>query len=204
NVASSFGTPISVEWRGLQIDADRIISTPVSVDTTYDHGKAFMHLIGAEGSVAENRIFEDQFEEVAVSAIKILALAGEAGIPICTIRDGIYEDCPGLDVSEDVMNAVMSALAEDRVITIPEKEIQHFNWKGIGYIDLDLTTLGGGYMISGSHSGGSTVQAWVNPYVLYFMNTCSVLSGGHYDITSELRSPTDGSFFPWFDAFEFK
>ncbi|MCP4690676.1 MAG: hypothetical protein GY859_21665, partial [Desulfobacterales bacterium] len=39
---------------------------------------------------------------------------------------------------------------------------------------------------------------------LYFMNTCSVLSGGHYDITSELRSPTDGSFFPWFDAFEFK
>ncbi|MCP4694833.1 MAG: hypothetical protein GY859_42790, partial [Desulfobacterales bacterium] len=202
HVASSFGPPLSVEWKGLQIDADRIISTPVSVDASYDHGKAFMHLIGAEGSVAENRIFEDYYEEEAISAIKILALAGEAGIPICTIRDGIYEDCPGLDVSEDVMNAVSSALAEGRVVTIPEKEIQHFNWKGSGYIDLD-PTLNGGYMIAGGHAGGTTVKGWVNPAVAFFMDMCRSRQGGSYVVKWKIHFPIDGAVYPWFAAFEF-
>ncbi|MCP4693620.1 MAG: hypothetical protein GY859_36635, partial [Desulfobacterales bacterium] len=204
HVASSFGTPLSVEWKGLQIDADRIISTPVSVDATYDHGKAFMHLIGAEGSLAENRIFEDVYGEEAVSAIKILALASEAGIPICTIRDDINQDCPGLNVSEDVRNAVTRALSEGRVITIPEKEITHFNWRGTGYIDLDLTSLGGGYMISGGYDGGATAKTWDSQWAKNFATFCGIDYRSVWIINAFVQFPFHNSFFPWFDATEFR
>lgn len=81
-VTFSFGTPQTFEWKGLIVDADRCIVGPFPVDGDDSKQKPFMVLSGADGSISENRIFEDMYDEEAVSTIKILELASDMGIPI--------------------------------------------------------------------------------------------------------------------------
>ena len=98
-------------------------------------------MTGANASILENRIFEDLYDAEAVSAIKILELASDMGIPICKISTSIEDDCPLLDVSENVRIEIGKELqtaidiGEKIVITVPEREITYLDWTGTGYIN---------------------------------------------------------------------
>ena len=167
SVSFSFGIPVTFEWTGLIVDADRRIIGTFDVDGDGSQDLPYMKLTGIHGSLMENRVFEEIFEQNAVSTVKILQLASEAGIDICTIMTSVYGDCPGITQPSYIISALNAALAQGHVITIPEDPITVGLWSGTGYIDLDPTTGAGGYIISGGISGsvqtdagGATVESW--------------------------------------------
>jgi hypothetical protein len=86
---------------------------------------------------------------------EVLQIANQEGIPIYTINaTNINEILPRLQVSEAVKAGIRGAVASGMVVTIPEKNIQYYNWSGVGYIVLNPETGAGAYMISGGLAGG--------------------------------------------------
>jgi hypothetical protein len=158
-VLFSGGLPITFEWTGMIVDADRKIIGPFSVDGV-DNDCDYMRLGGADGSIQENRLFEDRFGEEAISAIKILELASDSGIPICEITYSIAAECPGIDQPSSVISAINSAIAQGHHIIIPKRRFTYYNWTGTGWIDIDPATCAAGYIIAGGQNGGATVQEW--------------------------------------------
>ncbi len=155
----SSGLPITFDWTGMIVDADRKIVGSFAVDgqaTPYD----FLRIGGADGSVQENRVFETRYDEEAISAIKILGLAADSLITICDITTSIGVDCPDIDQSASVIAAINAALGIGHRVIIPERDFTYYNWSGTGYIDLDPTSGAAGYIIAGGQSGGATVQDW--------------------------------------------
>ncbi len=161
-----FGTPVTFEWTGLIVDADRRIVGPFAVNGDSAKGVPFMKLTGYDGSTMENRIFEDMYGQQAISTIKILELANDAGIGVCTITSSIGGECPGFSQPSSIITAINSALAQGHHVTIPRAPITVGQWSGTGYIDLDPATGAAGYIISGgisgniAVSGGATVDVW--------------------------------------------
>ncbi len=163
---SGGGVPLTFEWTGLIVDADRRIIGPFAVDGDASKSLPYMKVTGYEGSLMENRIFEDTFDQDAVSTIKILELSNDAALGVCTITTSIAADCPGFSQSASIVSAVNAALAKGNHVTIPKAPITVGQWSGTGYIDLNPTTGAGGYIISGgisgnvTVSGGATVATW--------------------------------------------
>jgi hypothetical protein len=155
------GTPITFEWTGLQIDADRIIHSSFSV-TGEDKNENYRRMIGAQSSLWENLIFESEYEEEAVSTIKILALANDNDIPILTFdKDNASTIYSSLNLSSSVEEEIYSAVVDKgHVVTVPRDNITYHEWVGTGYIDMDPETFGAGYLISGGINGGATVKSW--------------------------------------------
>jgi hypothetical protein len=158
-VLFSGGLPLTFEWTGMIVDADRKIIGPFSFDGI-ENDCDYMRLSGADGSIQENRLFETRFEEEAISAIKILELASDSGIAICKITYSIAAECPGISQPSSVISAINSALAQGHHVIIPRRGFTYYNWTGTGWIDIDPTTCAAGYIISGGQNGGATVQDW--------------------------------------------
>jgi len=184
-VLFSSGIPVTFEWTGLIVDADRRIIGPFAVDNDNSKGRPYMMLTGIDGSTMENQVFEDIFEQEAISTIKILELASDDGITICTIETSIAGDCPGMSQPFAINNAVNTALLRGHVVTIPEAPITVALWSGTGYIDMDPVSGAAGYIISGGisgdvrvNAGGATVDFW--PVVL----PCEAT-----DVTAEILIP---------------
>ncbi len=88
-------------------------------------------------------------------SVKILQVASEQGVPIYSINaSNVDAILPRLQVSQEVRDAVRNAVVQGREVIIPERNIQYYNWTGIGYIVLDPETGAGAYMISGGKAGG--------------------------------------------------
>lgn len=153
-------TPISFDWTGMIVDADRKIIGPFARDGQMEPCQ-FMRLGGADGSSQENRVFEERFGEEAISAMKILGLAADSLINVCRITSSIAADCPGIDQPSHVINAINSALAQGHHVIIPERQFTYYEWTGTAWIDIDPVTCAAGYIISGGHNGGATVQEWL-------------------------------------------
>lgn len=158
------GNPITFEWTGMIVDADRKIVGPFSVDGV-DNSCDYMRLAGADASIKENRLFEDLFDEEAISTIKILELASDSGIAICYITTSIAADCPAINQPPHVISAINNCLSQGHHVTIPQREFTYYEWTGTGWICLDPVTCAAGYIISGGksgeiHDGGETVQTW--------------------------------------------
>jgi transglutaminase-like putative cysteine protease len=167
SVAFSSGVPVTFEWTGLVVDADRRIVGPFAADGDSSKARPYMVLTGMDGSTHENQVFEDIFDQNAISTIKILELASDLGVSICTITTSILIDCPGFSHAASVSNAVNNALASGNVVTIPAEPITVSLWSGTGYIDMDPVTGAAGYIISGGINGdvqvafgGATVDSW--------------------------------------------
>lgn len=202
-VTFSFGTPQTFEWKGLVVDADRCIVGPFAVNGDSSKSKPFMVLSGADGSISENRIFEDMYDEEAVSTIKILELASDAGIPIYKFdSSNIGSIYSTLNLSSSVESAIYSAVAGGHEVTVPRDNITYSEWYGTGYIDMDPATGAAGYIISGGHSGGATVDVWVAWKVWLFTIFRDLCDSN--PITADITYPPAGSYFPalsWFDFF---
>ena len=196
-VSYFFGFPVAWEWRGLIVDADRKIIGPFSVAGDTSKEKPFFVLTGADASISENRVFEDTYNEQAVSTIKILELASDMGVPACRIVTSIAADCPGLSQPAAVVSAINNALAQGHKVTIPRSGITYHRWSGTGYIDMDPATGAAGYIISGGQSGGATVDIWVGPWALIF----DTLFRDICSITANITYPPPNDYFPYPGAF---
>ncbi len=157
-VAFSGGTPLTFDYAGLYVDADRAGATFFSAygeNRNYIFGRAR----GVQSSQNENLVFEVNLGNESVSTIKILSLAAAAGIPIYEItpaNGGTF--LPLLNQPASVYNAVVAELNAGKHVTIPRDQIIYNRWGGTGYIHLDPVNGTGGYIISGGISGGATTE----------------------------------------------
>jgi hypothetical protein len=167
-VARGFGgTPLTFEWNGLIMDADRRIAA-----SYYNDGPDperifdFALLAGHDGSFMENQVFEGMFNQAALSTIRVLQMSDDMSIDICTITTSIAADCPGFNHSTSVTAAVNDALASGMHVIIPKEPITAGLWTDTGYIRLDPTDGSAAYIISGGIAeeivagGGATIEEW--------------------------------------------
>lgn len=189
-VTYMFGTPQTFEWKGLIVDADRNIVGPFAVNGDDNKTWDYMILTGMEGSISENRVFEDNYDVEGISAIKALEIASDKSIQIYDINSSnIGAILPTLSLSSTIKADIQSAVNKGWVVKTPATEFAYKNWTGAGWVKMDPVTGAGGYMISGVTSGGQTVQTWSSQYE-------NVFKSPNVDyITARIISPLDGSRF---------
>jgi len=153
--------PHGFEWKGVFIDA-ALRGVEVVGDPTQE--KAFMRLSALQGSILENRIFEDNLQTDSISTAKCLQLARIGGIPIHNIdRSNIATLLPQLPADYDIRTDITNAVNQNLVVTIPWAELTYRDWSGIGYVKENTATGESGWMLSGSIAGGMTAvsgSAW--------------------------------------------
>jgi hypothetical protein len=170
-----FMCPVSVSLGGMHIDVDRDIVSPVSLNGDAGDIRGFMLQSGIMSSAMEHSIFEQLFNYRSISAAKVMALANAWGIPIYTVTDdNIAQVLPLLQVSSRIKSDIQNAVNAGRTVTIPEREIDYYDWHGTGYIDLDLSSGSAAYMISGYLAGGCT--AFILESAVVLLSTYLALS----------------------------
>jgi len=157
DVSYLFGIPNSVEFTGTSIDVDRDLVSVFSKTGDTNQVKNFMVFSGMIGSAFEHNIFEQQFNIPSVSGLKVIQEANKQKIPIyVTNQDNFNQILPKLHVSQSVKSDIQNAVNAGKIVTVPEKEIQYYDWNGTGYIIQDPDTGAGAYMISGGITGGKS------------------------------------------------
>ena len=158
DVSYLFSVPSSTYFTGSYIDVDRNISSICAKDNDPSKKLFFAQMSGFFASTMENIIFEQLYETPAISAVKLISLASQNGIPIYQINStNIGNTLPQLGVSAEVKSDIQNAINAGKTVTIPQNNLQYYDWIGTGYIITDPETGSGAYMISGGFAGGSTV-----------------------------------------------
>jgi hypothetical protein len=152
-----FGVPYKATEGGIGIDVDRNIKTAFPIDGDMQRKKDFMIVSGLGTSAWENMVLESFFDIPSVSAIKLLKIAYQQGIPIYTIdNSNINTVLPQLQVSSEVKSDIQNAVNAAKKVIVSKTNVQYNDWNGAGYIILDPVKGSGAYMISGGLSGGGT------------------------------------------------
>lgn len=90
-----------------------------------------------------------------VSAVKALTIAANQGQKIFTItQDNAAVAIPQLQQSSSVIAEIQSAVASGKTVTVHQSPINSFGWSGAGYIETDVSTGAGAYLIEGRGNGG--------------------------------------------------
>jgi hypothetical protein len=160
DVTYLLGSPQGFEWKGVFVDAglrtiEAVGSRAEPTGTEID----FMKLSSLQGSVLENRIFEDDFQMVSISAAKVFSLASAAAPPIEILtvdQSNIGTVLPLLPFDEDIKQDIENAVHQGLAVRIPRSEIAYEDWTGVGYVKEDPATGESGYMLSGMVAGGMT------------------------------------------------
>lgn len=152
------GIPHGFEWKGVFIDAALRGIETVSRVGDASREKTFMRLSSLQGSVLENRIFEDAFKVDSVSTAKLMAQANDSATQLITIdATNIYTLLPSLPFDDDTKTDITNAVNQNLIVTIPPSEMTYMAWTGIGYIKENPVTGESGWMLSGMVAGGMTV-----------------------------------------------
>jgi len=155
-VTQLLDTPHDLQWKGLFLDAGY-----KRIETVGRNGneRDFMRLSALQGSILENRIFEDDLKVDSVSTAKLLQLAVTSGTTSVSLdKTTIDIILPTLVLDDAVKSDITNAVNQGFTVTIPQAEVAYQNWTGIGYIKEDPTTGESGWMLSGQVAGGMT--AW--------------------------------------------
>lgn len=168
SVAYLFGAPKSISPAGLIVDLDRNVHTVIPVDGDLSRIKPFMQLIGNQSSYLEHKVLEEIYETQAVSAVKVIQLAHDQGIPVHAITNqNISTILPLLRLSEEVKTDIINAVNSGQEVIVPERDLTVQDWIGVGYIIQDPIGGDGTYRISGGFGGGSTASRLeVAPFLL--------------------------------------
>ena len=166
DVTSFMGEPHGFSWKGVFVDAGlRRIETVGNSQQTADRDRLFMQLSSIQGSILENRIFEDDFKVASISTAKLLqfvnqgAGVGGQGAGLLNIdKSNIDAILPTLSVDDNIKEDLTNAVNQNSTVRIPQAEIVYQDWTGIGYIKENDATGEAGYMLSGMIAGGMT--AW--------------------------------------------
>ncbi|HBH61344.1 MAG TPA: hypothetical protein DDX85_06320 [Nitrospiraceae bacterium] len=160
--------PHGFEWKGVFVDASlRATSTVASHDSkvTSERQKTFMRLSALQGSILENKIFEDDFQVDSVSTAELLQLAATTQQEVVMIdKTNIASLLPTLSVDDNVREDISNSVNQGLIVRIPRIDITHQDWSGIGYIKENPSTGEAGYMLSGMIAGGMTTmmpEEWV-------------------------------------------
>ncbi|MFH0725314.1 MAG: transglutaminase domain-containing protein, partial [Pseudomonadota bacterium] len=172
--------PHGVDWRGVYVDADlRVVETAGGygfTDPARNSHRLFMEMAGLEGSVLEGKVFEDSFQVEAVSTAKLFGIAGRDGVAVRTIdRDNIHTGLPA-SADDTIAQDITGAVNRGMVVRIPEREMSHEDWSGIGYVTENPETGEAGWMLSGMIAGGMTawgLDRWPEAYAQILSNAYS-------------------------------
>ncbi len=160
NVDYLFNMPRTITVGGVNIDVDRNVNAVYSLSQDKEREKAFMILSGISSSVSENKILEAFFGVPSLSAVRLLKLASEQGVPIYTISSSnLNELLPQLQIGSDVKTDIVNAVNAGKNVMVSKTNISYDQWIGTGYIVLDPVTGAGSFMISGALGGAHTSKA---------------------------------------------
>ena len=134
-----FMFPWKVSQGPRSIDVQRNILNPVSeigdsaVETTW------MLSVGSMSSAAKHAVLEGLYGSDAASAIKVLAVAAQQGIPVYTV-DAANVDVvmPQLNVPLVVADSVRAAAENGWTVTCPQRSVTIADWTGYGWLITDL------------------------------------------------------------------
>lgn len=155
NVRYMFNTPVEVTGGSFFIDVDHDVFGVTSLEGNKEKEIGYMMNTGMLGSAMEHGIHEQIFQLPSVSSIKLLTEASNRGIPIYTIGKHNIDKLSEISATSSVKTDVTNAVNSGKIVVIPQKEINYYNWQGAGYIVMDPETGAAGYMISGGLAGGS-------------------------------------------------
>ena len=161
--------PHGFEWKGVFIDAALRGIEAVSASGDAGAEKTFMRLSALQGSILENRIFEDDLQVESISTAKFLQLAASGGVPTITVdKSNLEEVLPTLPFDDAVKSDIANSVNSNLAVTITKTETTYRSWTGVGYLKENPETGESGWMLSGSIAGGSTVDpadAWAKLYL---------------------------------------
>lgn len=133
-----FTIPVKVEPIGLEIDVDRNLESRISLKGNRFSEVAYTVQSGINSSMMEHMIWDNLFQQDGISAIKILQIANQQGIPIYQLKqDNVSRVIPNLQVSAALKTEIQNLINAGHIVTIPHHNISYNSWYGIAYIDLD-------------------------------------------------------------------
>lgn len=161
----SDGTPVAVERGGTGLDVQADVFNAYSTVGNRAQAVGWVMSNGALGSAWEHGLYE-LFQRVpGLSTIKVLQVASQQGVRAYRIdQRNASTILPSLEYSPWLTDTLREAIDEGRVVTVPQRDIQHHAWVGTGWIAMDESTGYAGYMLSGSISGGSSGQDPVDTF----------------------------------------
>ena len=127
--------PHGFEWKGVFMDA--ALRGIEAVTRTGDSAreKTFMRLSALQGSILENRVFEDDLKVDTVSTAKLLQIAATGGAALFSIdKANVDAVLPTLGADENIKTDIANAVNQGLVVTIPPAEVSYRDWTGTGYV----------------------------------------------------------------------
>jgi hypothetical protein len=193
-VTQLMGIPHDVQWKGLFLDAGyRRIETIGHTGFERD----FMRLSALQGSILENRIFEDDLKVDSVSTAKLLQMAAIGDTPQITIdKTNLDAILPTLGFDGSVKQDITDAVNQGLTVTISQNEIVFQDWSGVGYVKENLETGESGWMLSGQVAGGMTAVAraqWIRQDLADLL-TLPYTARANKDITQASRALRIGDY----------
>ncbi|MEA5114445.1 MAG: transglutaminase domain-containing protein, partial [Geobacteraceae bacterium] len=150
-------TPQEMKWKGVFLDAN-LRGVEVVGHGGSTNERTFMRLSGLEGSILENRVFEDDFQVESISTAKLFQTANGQGVPFITIdRTNLDAALADLSASDTVKGDIRNGVQQGLGIRIPQVELTVRNWSGTGYIKENPESGEAGWMLSGMVAGGMSV-----------------------------------------------
>ena len=173
--------PHGFQWKGVYVDAALRTVQPVpavSTVQTVNRQKTFMQLSALQGSILENRIFEDDFKVESISTAKLIQISNQPSALSAQLfkidKTNIDSVFTALSVDDNIKEDITNAVNQDLVVYFPQAyslpltAMSYKDWTGIGYIKENPDTGEAGYMLSGTIAGGMTAQTpeqWANQYL---------------------------------------
>jgi hypothetical protein len=178
--------PHEFNWKGVYVDADlRRIETVTGYGvtgsgvTSEEREKLFMQLSSLQGSVLENRIFEDDFEVESISTAKLFQVVNAQSQTVTTIdKSNIDSILPTLTLDDSIKEDITNSVNQNYTIRIPQSgtDISYQDWSGIGYLKENAETGESGWMLTGMIAGGMTaltLDKWPSYYASRLSNPYS-------------------------------
>jgi hypothetical protein len=96
----------------------------------------------------------DRPDETSVSTTQLFAIAARQGMRLFAVTAQNLNQVQSLGTSREVKEDIANAVAAGRVAFVPEGDIDHRGFRGVGYLLLDPTTGAAAYLIDGGANGG--------------------------------------------------
>ncbi len=157
--------PHGFTWKGVFIDAGLRRAEVIAKAGQEERERQFMRLSALQGSILENRLFEDDFGVASVSTAKLLALAPQNLAPLLTLDSSNIDSLLPIELAGNVREDIVNAVHQGFSVTVPEAEFAYKSWSGIGYIKENPDTGEAGYMLSGMIAGAQTAEEWALDYL---------------------------------------
>ncbi len=135
-VSYLFGLPRSGTYRSRSGDAKRVLIAVAGRDAGVR--RQFVMLAGIQGSAIEGSVLDQLLsrpEETSVFTTQSLAIAMRQGLRVYAITaQNLDTVLPQITTSAEVKQDIATAVAAGRVAVVPERDLEHNGYTGIGYL----------------------------------------------------------------------